>query len=303
MNARAARGTFREAMRRMRVLRFGSVMTALGMLFVGVGCGSSSDETSAPASTDAAWSDTTSTLGVTNWALVPSETGDDSATLTGYGDARDVRSQFIVDRTKDGAGNVAVRIRSVVQGPAVLEYRGLPDDKIAVLQNTFPDHPDAQRALALASANLKLPDGPLVTSKSLHVLDNAPLVGNQQQLICKDTRGNACTKPPDMGGVTGVAAGCVAGVVGLAGTSCLLSGIETIGIGCVVSAAGALYGAYTCYDGVSQRANCTCVTPCAAQCQQTYNRQYMCAPNSRSCADSVAQDRRDEGTCVRGCGS
>jgi hypothetical protein len=287
----------------MRILRFGSVMTALVVVFVGVGCSSSSDDTSAPGPADKVWSDTKATLGVTDWALVASDNGDESSTLTGYGDAREVRSQFIVERTKDADGNVAVRIRSVVQGPAVLEYRGLPDDKILILQNTFPDHPDAQRALALASANMKLPDGALVNTKSLRALDNAaPLVGNQQQLICKDTRGNACTKPPDMGGVTGVAAGCVAGVVGLAGTSCLLSGLETIGIGCVVSAAGALYGAYTCYDGVSQRANCTCVTPCAAQCQQTYNRQYMCAPNSRACSDAVARDRRDEAACVSGCG-
>lgn len=279
-------------------------MTALVVVLVGAGCGSSSDDASTPASADAAWSDTKSTLGVSNWALVASDTGDDSATLTGYGDAREVRSQFIVDRTQDAAGNMAVRIRSVVQGPAVLEYRGLPDNKIAILQNTFPDHPDAQRALTLASGHLKVPDGPLVKSQSLHVLDNAPpLVGNQQQLICKDTRGNACTKPPDMGGVTGVAASCVAGVVGLAGTSCLLTGIETIGVGCVISALGAAYGAYTCYDGVSQRANCTCVTPCAAQCQRTYNRQYMCAPNSRVCADAVSKDRRDEAACVGACGS
>ena len=288
----------------MRTLRLGTVLTALVVVLVGVGCGSSSDDTSEAASADGAWADTKSTLGVTSWALVASDTGDDSATLTGYGDAREVRSQFIVDRTKDAAGNVAVRIRSIVQGPAVLEYRGLPDDKIAILQNTFPDHPDAQRALALASANLKVPDGALVTPQSLHVLDNAaPLVGNQQELICKDTRGAACTKPPDMGGVTGVAASCVAGVAGIAGTTCLLSGLETIGVGCVISAAGALYGAYTCYDGVSQRANCTCVTPCAARCQQTYNRQYMCAPNSRACSDAVANDRRDEAACVGACGS
>ena len=279
-------------------------MTALVVVLVGVGCGSSPDDTSTPATADGAWSDTKSTLGVTNWALVASDTGDDSAILTGYGDAREIRSQFIVERVKDAAGNVSVRIRSVVQGPAVLEFRGLPDDKIAILQNTFPEHPEAQRALALASANLKLPDGALVTSQSLHALDNAPpLVGNQQQLICKDSRGNACTKPPDMGGVTGVGASCVAGVVGLAGTGCLLSGLETIGAGCVVAAAGGLYGAYTCYDGVSQRANCTCVTPCAARCQQTYDRQYMCAPNSRVCSDAVSRDRRDEAACVGACGS
>jgi hypothetical protein len=286
----------------MSVLRLGSVMTALIVGLVGVGCGSSSDDAPAPA--DGAWKDTTSTLGVTNWALVPSETGADSATLTGYDDARETRSQFVLDRGTDAAGNVTVRIRSIVQGPAVLEYRGLPDNQIQILQNTFPAHADALRALALAAAQVKLPDGALVTTTSLRALDNAPpLVGNQQQLICKDTRGNACTKPPDMGGVTGVGASCVAGVVGLAGTSCLLSGVETIGVGCVVSALGAAYGAYTCYDGVAQRANCTCVTPCAAQCQQTYNRQYMCAPNSRSCSDAVAQDRRDESACVGRCPS
>jgi hypothetical protein len=285
----------------MRVLRLGSVMTALVTVLVGVGCGSSSDDTPAPA--NGAWSDTTSTLGVTQWAMVPSETGEDSATLTGYGDTRDVRSQIVVERAKDAAGNVTVRIRSVIQGPAVLEYRGLPDDNIEILQNTFPSHPDAKRALELASASLstKTPDGPLVATQSLGPRDNGPLVGNQQQLICKDSKGNACQKPPDLGGVTGVAASCVAGVVGLAGTACLLSGVETIGIGCVISALGAAYGAYQCYDGVSQRANCTCVTPCAAQCQQKYNRQYMCAPNSRACSDAVARDRRDEAACVRAC--
>ncbi|MBS2017090.1 MAG: hypothetical protein JST00_29660 [Deltaproteobacteria bacterium] len=288
----------------MRALGIGSVVTALTLVLVGVGCGSSADDTSSDAK-DPKWSDTTSTLGVTSWAMVPSESDGESATLTGYDDSREVRSQFTVERGKDAAGNVTVRIRSVIQGPAVLEYRGLPDNKIAVLQNTFPEHPEAKRALELASSHLGTPaaSGPLVT-QSVRTLDNSgPLVGNQQQLICKDSRGNACEKPPELGGATGVAASCVAGVVGLAGTSCLLSGVETIGVGCVVSALGAAYGAYQCYDGVSQRANCTCVTPCAARCQQTYNRQYMCAPNSRACADAVAQDRRDEAACVRGCGN
>lgn len=289
----------------MRALRVGSVMTAAVAMLIGVGCGSAADETREPASDDAAWSETTSTLGVTSWALVPSEGGGDDAAFTGYDDKGAVRSKFIVERAKDDAGNVTVRIRSLVQGPAVLEYRGLPDDKIQILQNSFPQHPDAKRALELASANLHIPtkpDGALVT-QSVRPMDNGPLVGNQQQLICKDTRGNACQKPPDMGGVTGVGATCVAGVLGLAGSACLLSGLETVGAGCVISALGAAYGAYSCYDGVSQRANCTCVTPCAAQCQQTYNRQYMCAPNSRSCADAVAQDRRDEAACVSRCGN
>jgi len=289
----------------MRALRLGSVVTAMVAVLVGVGCGSAAEEKSDAPSGDAAWSDTTSTLGVTSWALVPSEDGSDDASFTGYDDKGGVRSKFTVERAKDGAGNLTVRIRSLVQGPAVLEYRGLPDDKIELLQNTFPQHPDAKRALELASANLQIPakpDGALVT-QSLRPLDNGPLVGNQQQLICKDSRGNACQKPPDVGGVTGVGATCVAGVLGLAGSACLLSGVETIGVGCVISALGAAYGAYSCYDGVSQRANCTCVTPCAAQCQQTYNRQYMCAPNSRACADAVARDRRDEAACVSRCPS
>ena len=68
----------------MRDLRFGSLVTALVVATVGVACSSSSDDASAPASADAAWSDTTSTLGVTSWAMVPS--GDDSSTLTGYDD-------------------------------------------------------------------------------------------------------------------------------------------------------------------------------------------------------------------------
>jgi hypothetical protein len=285
-------------------LRLGSLATALILATLGVACAPSADEEPA-ASVDPAWKDTTETLGVTSWALVPSEDGE-STTLTGYDDAHAVRSQFIVDRTQDAEGNVAVRIRSTVQGPAVMEFRTLPDKSIGMIQNTFKDHPDADRALSLAAANLNVPQqapaGPLTTS-SLHVLDNGPLIGNQQQLICKDSKGNACQKPPDMGGVTGVGAGCVAGVVGLAGTACLLSGLETIGIGCVVSAAGALYGAYTCYDGLSQRANCSCETPCAAQCHQTYNRQYMCPQNnSRSCSDAVAEDRRQESACVSRCG-
>lgn len=222
------------------------MVTALVLTTVGVACGSSADDAPAAGSADAAWSDTTSTLGVTSWARVPSD--DDSTTITGYDAAHAVRSQFVIDRRQDAAGNATVRIRSVVQGPAVLEYRALPDQKIAILQDTFHDQPQAQRALSLAEANLKVraaaADGALVTAStsSLHVLD-APLIGNQEQLICKDSRGSACTKPPDMGGATGVGAGCVAGAVGLAGTGCLLTGVETIGIGCVFSVAGALYGA------------------------------------------------------------
>lgn len=290
----------------MRDLRLSAVVTALVLSMVGVGCGSSSDDAPAAGPADPAWAETTSTLGVTSWAMVPADDG--SFTLTGYDAARAVRSQFILDQGRDAAGNATVRIRSVVQGPAVLEYRALPDQTLAIVKDTFGDHPDARRALELAKANLKAPaavaDGPLVTaSTSVHVLD-APLVGNQQQLICKDSKGNACTKPPDMGGATGVGAGCVAGVVGLAGTSCLLTGVESIGIGCVISAAGALYGAYTCADGLSQRANCTCVTPCAAQCQQTFNRQYMCpSDNTTSCSNAAANDRVQEASCVRACGS
>lgn len=290
-------------------LRFGSVATAMILATLGVACGAAEEKSAPPA--DPAWAETTSTLGVTRWALGPSEGADESATLTGYDDAQQVRSQFIVDRTRDAEGNVAVRIRSIVQGPAVLEYRVLPDKSIGVLQNTFRDHPEVDRALSLAAANLRVPApapaGPLTTSsaRGIHVLDtHQPLIGNQQQLICRDAQGRACEKPPELGGVTGVGASCVAGIVGLAGTACLLSGLETIGAGCVISALGAAYGAYQCYDGVSQRANCSCVTPCAEQCRITYDRQYMCPQDdSRSCSDAVAEDRRQEAACVSACGS
>ena len=289
----------------MRNSRLASVVCALVLVTSTVACGASSEEAPPPGSADAAWAETTSTLGVTSWAMVPSD--DDSSTLTGFDDAHTVRSQFVLGRGRDDAGNVIVRVRSVIQGPAELEYRALPDQKIEILKDTFRDHPDAKRALSLAEANLggsggAAVDGPLVSGSSVHVLDT-PLVGNQQQLICKDARGNACQKPPDMGGATGVGAGCVAGAVGLAGAGCLLSGFETIGFGCVVSAVGAAYGAYTCADGLAQRANCTCVTPCAQQCHQTFNRQYACpSNNTASCSNAVANDRVQEASCVRACG-
>ena len=290
----------------MRGFRFGSVVTAFVVATVGVGCSSSSEDASAPASADASWSDTTSTLGVTYWASAPGEdAADGSATLTGYDDAHEVRSQFVVDQTRDAAGNTAVRIRSLVQGPAVLEFRALPDQRIAILQDTFRDHPDARQALSLAGANLKAQagtsGGSLVdtSSRALHVLDSPPLVGNQQQLICKDERGNACEKPP---GAADTVRDCVIGGGGFVGLGCLTTGAETIGIGCVVSALAAVGGGLICANDVAQRSSCTCVTPCAAQCQQTFNRQYACpSNNTTSCSNAVANDRAQEASCVRGC--
>jgi hypothetical protein len=285
-------------------LRFGSVVTALVVATVGVACSAPSDD--APAA-DAAWSDTTSALRVTRWAATPAEdSADDSATLTGYDDAHEVRSQFIVDHTKDAAGNTATRIRSLVQGPAVLEFRALPDQSIAILEDTFRDHPDARKALSLAGVNLKAlagtSDGSLVKSsfQALHVLDNAPLVGNQEQLICKDAQGKACEKPP---GAADTVRDCVIGAGGLVGVGCLVSGVETVGAGCVISAVAAVGGGLICANDVSQRSSCTCVTPCAAQCQQTFNRQYACpSNNTASCSNAAANDRVQEASCVRGCG-
>jgi hypothetical protein len=298
----------------MPCFRFASVVTALVVATVGVACGSSSDNASAsasaPVSADAAWSDTTSTLGVTSWASTSSQdAADDSAELTGYDDAHGVRSQFVFDKTRDAAGNVAVRIRSLVQGPAVLQFRALPDQRIEVLEDTFRDHPDARKALLLAAANMKAQpqagtsDGSLVKSSSqgLHVLDNAPLVGNQQQLICKDAQGRACERPP---GLADTVRDCVVGAGGFAGVGCLVSGAETVGAGCVISAIAAVGGGLICANDVAQRSSCTCVTPCAAQCAQTFNRQYACpSNNTTSCSNAVANDRAQEASCVRGCGA
>jgi hypothetical protein len=277
---------------------------------VGVGCGSSSDDASASAaaagSGEAAWSETTKTLGVTHWALTPSQdAGDDSAWLTGYDDAQAIRSQFVVDHTRDDAGNTAVRIRSLVQGPAVLEFRALPDQTIEILQDTFKDHPDAKNAFSLASTDLKPlagapADSSLVKSSlgGVHVLDTPMLVGNQEQLICTDSQGKACEKPPSG---SDTVRDCVLGGAGLVGVACLVSGAETIGVGCVVGAVVAVGGGLVCANDVGQRSSCTCVTPCAAQCHQTYNRQYMCAPNSSACSSAVANDRAQEASCVSGC--
>ena len=254
------------------------MVTALVLTTVGVACGSSADDAPAAGSADAAWSDTTSTLGVTSWARVPSD--DDSTTITGYDAAHAVRSQFVIDRRQDAAGNATVRIRSVVQGPAVLEYRALPDQKIAILQDTFHDQPQAQRALSLAEANLKV-------------------------------RAAAAD---------GVGAGCVAGAVGLAGTGCLLTGsactkppdmggatFESLQINCSwlpISGASS-----TCSDDVeavtsAPSANCKCVTPCAQQCQQRFNREYACPANdTTSCSNAAASDRAQEASCVSACGT
>jgi hypothetical protein len=292
----------------MRDFRFGSVVTALVVATVGVACSSSSDDASAPAPADPSWSDTKSTLGVTYWASSPSQdAADDSAQLTGYDDAHAVRSQFVLDHTKDAAGNTTVRIRSLVQGPAVLEFRALPDQRIEVLQDTFRDQPDARKAFSLAVANMKAqagtPGGALVKSSSegLHLLDNAPLVGNQQQLICKDAKGKACEKPP---GAADTIRDCVIGAGGFAGVGCLLTGGETIGAGCVIAAIAAVGGGLICANDVAQRSSCTCVTPCAAQCQQTFNRQYVCpSNNTSSCSNAAANDRVQEAACVRSCGN
>lgn len=294
----------------MATFRSGSVVTAWVVASVGVACSSPSDDASAsaPASADASWSDTRATLGVTSWASTPSQdAADDSAKLTGYDDAHVVRSQFVFDHTRDAAGNTAVRIRSLVQGPAVLEFRALPDQRIEILEDTFRDHPDARQALSLATANMKTQagtsDGSLVKSSSqgLHVLDNAPLVGNQEQLICTDARGRACEKPP---GAVDTVRDCIIGAGGLVGVGCLVSGVETIGAGCVVSALAAVGGGLICAHDVSQRSSCTCVTPCAAQCQQTFNRQYACPSNhTTSCSNAAANDRIQEASCVRGCGA
>ena len=283
-------------------------VTALVVATVGVGCSSSSDDAPAPAraSADASWSDTKSTLGVTYWASVPSQdAADDGATLTGYDDAHAVRAQFVFDHTRDADGNTAVRIRSLVQGPALLEFRALPDQRIEILADTFRDHADARQALSLATANMKpqagTSDGSLVksTSQGLHVLDTAPLVGNQEQLICTDARGRACEKPP---GAVDTVRDCVIGAGGLVGVACLVSGVETVGVGCVVGAIAAVGGGLICANDVSQRSSCTCVTPCAAQCQQTFNRQYACpSNNTTSCSNAAANDRIQEASCVRGC--
>ena len=290
----------------MRDFRFGSVVTAFVVATVGVACSSPSEDASASA--DASWSDTKATLGVTSWASTPSQdTADDSAVLTGYDDAHQVRSQFVFDHTRDAAGNTAVRIRSLVQGPAVLEFRALPDQRIAILTDTFRDHADARQALSLATANMKAEaatsEGALVTSSSqgLHVLDNAPLIGNQEQLICTDARGRACEKPP---GAADTIRDCVLGAGGLVGVACLVSGAETVGVGCVVGAIVAVGGGLICASDVSQRSSCSCVTPCAAQCQQTFNRQYACpSNNTTSCSNAAANDRIQEASCVRGCGA
>jgi len=295
----------------MPSFRFGSVVTALVVATACVACSSSSDDASAsapaPGSEDAAWSDTTKTLGVTHWALIPSQDpADQSAQLTGYDDAQVVRSQFVVDHTRDAAGNDAVRIRSLVQGPAVLEFRALPNQQIEILQDTFKDHPDAKTAFSLASTNLKplsgATDGSLVKSsvQGLHVLDTPPLVGNQEQLICKDAQGNACEKPPSG---SDTVRDCVLGGAGLVGVACLVTGAETIGVGCVVGAVVAVGGGLVCASDVSQRSSCSCQTPCAAQCHQTFNRTYMCAPNSSACSNAVANDRAQEASCVTGCGA
>ena len=287
----------------MGKIRIGTRVAAAVVAAVAVACGASTDDAAQPSTgPSATWSDTTSTLGVTRWAMVPSD-DDSGATLTGYDDAGKVRAQLVLDRTEDAEGNSAVRIRSVVQGPAVLEYRVLPDERIVLLQDTFRDHEDARRAYELGSAQLKVPGSGALTTRSLHFLDTAPLVGNQEQLICKDTKGNACTKPPDMGGATGVAGGCLAAAYGLTGFGCALTGPESFGAGCVVSAGFAAYGLYTCYDGLKQRANCKCVTPCADQCKKKFNRQYMCAKGSSSCSIAVANDRAGEASCVKGCGT
>lgn len=301
----------------MPSLRFGSVVTALVLATVGVGCSSSSDDASAstptpasapaPASADASWSDAKSTLGVTYWASTPSEdAATDGAQLTGYDDAHAVRSQFVLEQLRDADGNIAVRIRSLVQGPAVLEFRALPDQRVEILVDTFRDHPDAQKALSLAAANLKPPavaaDGSLVTSSldGLHVLDNAPpLVGNQEQLICTDSRGRACEKPP---GAADTIRDCVIGAGGFAGVGCLTTGAETVGAGCIISAVAAVGGGLICANDVAQGISCSCVTPCAAQCQQRFNRQYACpSNNTTSCSNAVANDRAQEASCVSGC--
>lgn len=286
----------------MGKIRLRSVLAVASLASVAIACGASPDDAPLASSTSASWSDARSTLGVTSWALVPSD-DDGGATLTGHDDAGDVRAQFLLDRTVDAEGSSAVRIRSVVQGPAVLEYRVLPDRSIVLLQDTFRDHEDAKRAYELASAQLKVPVDEALTTRSLDFLDSAPLVGNQEQLICKDAKGNACTKPPDLGGVTGVAGGCLAAAYGLTGFGCALTGPESLGVGCVVSAGFAAYGLYTCYDGLQQRASCTCVTPCADRCKKKFNRQYMCAKGSSSCSTAVANDRAEEASCVKGCGT
>lgn len=292
----------------MRDFRFGSVVTALVFATVGVACSSSSDDASAPVAADASWSDTTSKLGVTYWASTPSPgAAADSAQLTGYDAANEVRSQFVVDQTRDAAGNTAVRIRSLIQGPAVLEFRALPDQSIAIIQDTFRDHPDARRAFSLAAANLKAqagtPGGSLVKSSSqgLHLLDNAPLVGNQQQLICKDAKGKACEAPPS---AFDTVRDCVVGAGGFAGVGCLVSGAETVGVGCVISAVAAVGGGLICASDVAQRSSCTCETPCAAQCHQTFDRQYACGSNNTApCRNAAANDRAQEASCVKGCGA
>src|SRR4051794_2219487 len=101
---------------RMPDFRFHSVLTAFVVATACVACSSSSDDASAsaaaPGSADPSWTDTKATLGVTYWASIPSQdAADQSAQLTGYDDAQHVRSQFILDETKDADGNSVVRIR------------------------------------------------------------------------------------------------------------------------------------------------------------------------------------------------
>jgi hypothetical protein len=279
----------------MGIFRVGVVIVAT---LCGVACSSAS---SAPE--DPAWKDTESALGVTNWVA------DENGVLTGYDDAHVVRAQFAVEQDQDAEGSTVVRIKSLVQGPAVMRFGALPDGRLSLLEDTFRDHPDAQKALSLAGANIKAmqaaaSDPTLVHTSSLHVLENGSssgqLVGNQQQLICKDSRGRACEAPPSAGGTV---LDCALTAAGIAGSGCLLTGAETLGAGCVIAAIGTGIGGLICAHDVAQRATCSCETPCAAQCHQTYNRQYMCSQqNPTPCTSAAQNDRRQEAQCVSGCG-
>ena len=205
----------------------GAVVVVLGC----AACGSSSDDAAvqAKAASDGAWSESATALGVASWGSSVEE--DQGLALTGYDDAHAVRARFLVARTRHASGNAAVRVTSTIQGPAVLEFRPLADGRIAVIQDTFPDHPDASRALDLAATNLQSSAAASGASlvnpgpRALHVLDT-PLIGNQEQLVCVDEMNKPCEKPPSTGDTV---RDCALGAAGLGGLACVGGGAESSG--------------------------------------------------------------------------